>query len=453
MTVMIGAAASEPARPDVEPRQRSLLREAVFRRYWSAQTISFVGDQVSLLALPLLAVLVLDASPAQMGYLTAAGLAPNLIFSLHAGIWVDRRRQRRHVMIATDVGRALLIASIPMAYALGGLTLWQLYAVAFLTGALSTLFEVANSAMFAAVVPHARLVQGASLINGSRAMSYVVGPSVGGVLVQVFTAPIALLVDALSYVASALQLGRIAPAEPPPETVRGGQITAGLRFLAQSRILWTALVAVATVNFFNYMFAALVIFYITVELHVSAGLLGAIFGAASVGALIGSVVTGRLAKAIGIGPSYVVGLVAFPAPLLLVPLAGEGNEVVAHGGPRPAVLVLLFLAEFLSGLGVMVLDISGGAISAALIPQRLRARVAGTARTLNYGVRPLGALTGGGLGTLIGVRPTLWIATAGALLGVLWLIGSPLVRVRSLPEVNPRETNLPETNESVEVVP
>ena len=402
----------------------ALLRERSFRRYWSAQTISFVGDQVSFLAMPLLAVLVLHASPAQMGYLTAAGLAPNLLFSLYAGVWVDRRRQRRHVMIAADVGRAALVASIPVAYGLGVLTLGQLYVVAFLAGTLSTLFEVANSSLFVSLVPRDRLVQANSLVSGSRAMSFVAGPSLGGLLVQALTAPVALVVDAVSYLASAVQLGRVAPAEAAPQSRRPGDFTAGLRFLAASRLMWTNLVAAATVNFFNFMFWALVILYITVDLGISAGLLGVVIGAGAVGALIGSVVTGRLTRAIGLGPSYVVGLLAFPAPLLLVPLAG---------GPRPAVLALLFLAEFFSGLGVMVLDISAGTIQAGLIPHQLRARVSGASRTLNYGVRPLGALAGGALGSLIGVRQTLWVATAGALLGVAWLVGSPILKLRTLP--------------------
>jgi MFS family permease len=416
--------ATDTVETQAEPH-RSLLRGRPFRRYWTAQTVSFFGDEVSTLALPLLAVLVLGASPAEMGYLTAARLAPNLFFSLYAGVWVDRQRHRRYVMIATDLGRALLIVSIPVVYAFGGLTLWQLYLVAFLAGTLSTLFEVANSSVFVSLVPRERFVDANSLINGSRALSYVAGPSLGGLLVQVLTAPAALLVDAASYLASAFQLARVAPAEPPPETQRAGQLTAGLRFLAGSRVLWTALAAAATVNFFNYMFSALVVLYATVHLGLSAGLLGAVIGAGAVGALLGSVLTGRIVRLIGIGPSYVVGLVAFPAPLLLVPLAG---------GPRPVVLLLLFLAEFLAGLGVMVLDIAAGSLQAALIPARLRARVSGATRTLNYGIRPVGALAGGALATLIGVRPTLWIATAGALLGVVWLIGSPLARLRTLPE-------------------
>jgi MFS family permease len=414
------------------PASPALLRETKFRRYWSAQTISLVGDQVSLLALPLLAALVLDASPAQMGYLTAAGLIPNLIFSLYAGVWVDRRRHRRHVMIATDIGRGVLLASIPVAYAFGTLTIGHLYAVAFAIGTLSIFFEVANMTLFVSLVPREGYVKAASLLNGSRAMSFVVGPSAAGWLVQLLSAPAALIVDAVSYLVSGLFLSTIKPVEPEPETERKGQLSAGLRFLWGNTTLRSMLVAVATVNFFNYMFSALVILFITVDLGVSPGLLGVVFGVASVGALLGSVITGRVTRGIGIGRAYVVGAIIFTAPLLLVPLA--------HG-PMTVVLGMLFISEFASGLGVMLLDISAGAIQAAIIPNEMRARVAGAHRTVNYGIRPIGALAGGAVGTLIGVRPTLWIATAGALLAVLLLARSPLLRMRDLPS-RPDETGV-----------
>jgi predicted MFS family arabinose efflux permease len=141
--------------------------------------------------------------------------------------------------------------------------------------------------------------------------------------------------------------------------------------------------------------------------------------------VIGSLVTGRLGRRIGIGPAFLLGCVLFPAPLVLVPLAD---------GPKPLVLSFLFLAEFGSGVGVMILDISAGAIFAALIPDRLRARVSGAYLTVNYGVRPLGSLAGGALGSTIGLRPTLWIATVGAIAGVLWLLPSPVARLQALPE-------------------
>jgi MFS family permease len=402
-----------------------LLREdGVFRRYWSAHTISLFGDQISMLAVPLVAVLALDASPTQMGYLTAAGWLPYLLFALHAGAWVDRRGRRRWTMIAADVGRAAVLVTVPLAYAADLLTLPHLYAVALVVGAFSVLFGVADTSLFVSIVARERYVEANSLLNGSRAFSYVAGPSVAGGLVQVLTAPVALVVDAISFLGSAIFLGRIAPREVPSDP-EGGGVLVGLRWIAQSAVVRPSLLATATLNFFNFVFWALFVLYATRSLGVSPGTLGLVLGAGAVGGVVGSVVTTPLAQRIGIGPAFVVGCVVFPAPLLLVPLAG---------GSDPVVLALLFLAEFGSGLGVMILDISAGSIFAAVIPHRLRSRVSGAYTFANYGVRVVGSLAGGVLGSAIGLRPTLWIATAGALAGVLFLLPSPVPRLRTLPE-------------------
>ena len=404
----------------------ALLREnRDFRNVFAAHSVSLVGDQIALIALPLTAVLVLDADAAQMGYLTAAGLVPYLLFSLHAGAWVDRRGKRRRTMIASDLGRALLVATVPVAYAFDVLTIEQLLVTQFLVGSLAVLFAVADTVLFISVVRRERYVEGQSLLNGSRAFSYVAGPTVGGLLVQALSAPVALVLDAWSYVCSAFFLGRIDPVEPPTEEAERGHVVAGLRFIRDSRIMRASLLATATVNFFNFVFFALFVLYVTRELEIAPGTLGLILGAGAIGGVIGSIVTGPIGRRIGIGPAYVVGCIGFPLPLVLVPLAE---------GPRWLVVAMLFLAEFASGIGVMMIDISAGAIFAALIPPRLRARVSGAYSFVNYGVRPLGSLVGGALGTAIGLRPTLWIGTVGALLGVLWLLPSPIPRLRDLPE-------------------
>lgn len=403
-----------------------LLRENVpFRRFWVAQTVSLVGDQITLIALPLVAVLALDATPAQMGYLFAAELAPNLLFSLHAGAWVDRRGRRRQLMIATDLVRAAAIASIPLAYVLDALTFPHLLAVGFVMGTMAVLFQVSYSSLFVALLQRDEYVAGGSLLHGTRAFSYVAGPSAGGLLVQLLSAPVTLVADAVSYLVSAVFLRRVDAAEPATEEPGRGHVIAGVRWIAGSPIVRTALGATATINFFNFVFFSLFILYATRELDVSPGTLGLVLGAGAVGGVLGSVVTGAVGRRIGIGPAFAVGCVVFPAPLLLVPLAD---------GPKWVVLACLFAAEFGSGLGVMLLDISAGAIAAAVVPDRLRSRVSGAYMVVNYGVRPLGALVGGALGTWIGVRPTLWLATAGALLGVLWLLPSPILRLRELPE-------------------
>jgi MFS family permease len=417
-------AAVAPA-PQRLMRLPTALREREFRRFWTGETISLFGDQITLLALPLVGVLALDASPAQMGYLGAASLFPGLLFSLHAGAWVDRRGKRRQTMIATALGRSVLLATIPLAYWFDVLTLAQLYVVSFLVGTLSVVFFVSYSTLFVSLVPRERYLEASSLLNGSRAFSYIAGPSVGGLLVQAFSAAGALVVDSASFLASALALSTIDPVEPPIEKAERGHVKAGIRYIRHSAIVRSALLATATINFFNFVFWALFILYVTRSLDVTPGVLGLILGSASVGGLIGSVVTGRINRRIGAGPAFALGCVLFPVPLVLVPLAG-GSDLTIYA--------CLFAAEFLSGFGVMVLDITAASINAALIPDRLRARVSGAYMLVNYGVRPLGSLLGGALGTWIGLRETLWIGAVGAMLGVIWLLPSPLLRMRELPE-------------------
>jgi MFS family permease len=406
----------------------TLLRDVAFRRFWIGQSVSLVGDQVSLFAVPLTAVLVLHANATQMGLLTAAGLLPSLLFSLAAGAAVDRHGRRRRIMLATDLGRALLMVTIPVSYLLGRLGLPQLYAVTFAVGTLDVLFFVAYTALFVSVVPRDRYVEGESLLNGSRAMSVIVGQSGAGLLVTVFSAPGALVLDALTFLVSALMLARIRPVEPPAAEPGQGQLVAGVRFIAGSGIVRSALGATATVNFFTFVLNAIVILYATRSLHVRPAVLGLVLGVGAVGAVLGSLVTGRVTRRVGIGPTFIAGCVLYPAPLALIPAAG---------GPRTLVLACLFAAEFGSGIGVMLLDIAGGAIFAGVIPHEVRSRVSGAYRTVNYGVRPLGAVTGGLLGSAIGLRPTLWLAVAGAVTCALWLVRSPLPALRELEPTPP----------------
>jgi hypothetical protein len=260
-----------------------MLRERFFRRYWAGQTISMFGDQISGIVLPLVGVLTLHTGPAQMGILAGLEWLPSLLFGMHAGVWADRFGHRRQLMIAADLGRAALLASVPVCYAAGVLTLAQLYAVAFATGTLSILFVVCDPAMFVALVPEEKYVDGQSLVYGSRALSFVAGPSVGGVLVQWLTAPFAVVADALSFLGSAWFLSRIRPAEPPKSGPEHGGLLAGARFIRRSAIVRASLAAVATINFFNFMFFALMVLYAVRYLHIRPGELGVLLGAGAVG--------------------------------------------------------------------------------------------------------------------------------------------------------------------------
>ena len=407
-----------------------LRRVPDFRRLWIGQTISVFGDEVSQIGLPLVAVLTLGADAAQMGYLTSVGLLPHLLFSMPAGIWLDRVQRRRRLMIWADYGRAALIATIPIAYVLGVLSMAQLYVVGFLSGCLTVVFDVSWNTVFVAVVRRVRFVDAMSLLNGSRSMAYVAGPTVGGVLVQVLSAPFAMLADAVSFLGSALFLRRVQSPEPPIEPEAGGlreQILAGLAFILGDAIMRPTLLAVATINLFTFGFHALFILYATTILLVEPGLLGLALGAGAVGGLIGAVVAARIGRRIGLGPAYALGCLLFPLPLVLIPIADASM-------PMPLILGLLFASEFGAGFGVMILDINVGAIMSARTPDRIRSRSSGAFRFINYGVRPIGALVGGLLGAAIGVRETLFIASIGATLGVLWLVGSRVLRLHHLPE-------------------
>jgi predicted MFS family arabinose efflux permease len=293
-------------------------------------------------------------------------------------------------------------------------------------GTMTVFFHVSYSSLFVALVERDDYVVANSWLAGSRAFSFVAGPSVGGILVQLLKAPFTLLVDAVSYLFSASILASIAPEEPETEVAEKGHVVAGVRYLVASPVMRSSLMATATINLFNFVFHALFILYAVRELHVRPATLGIVLGAGAVGGLIGSFATSRLGRSIGIGPTYVLGCILFPVPLILVPLAG---------GPYWLILAMLFLAEFGSGLGVMVLDISAASIFAALVPHRLRSRVSGAYMVVNMGVRPVGSLIGGFLGTAIGLQTTLWIGVLGALAGFLFLLPSPIPQMRELPEL------------------
>ncbi|HLX33080.1 MAG TPA: MFS transporter [Gaiellaceae bacterium] len=403
-----------------------LLRENVnFRRYFVGQSVSLLGDQITAIALPLTAVLALHASAGQMGALTTAYLLPNLFFSLHAGVWVDRRGRRRQTMLVADVARGLLTATIPIAYALGDLTWTQLYVVAFLLGSFSVVFMVAVGSFFQTIVPREDYVAAHSLINGTRGASFLVGNSLGGTLVQVLRGPYALAADAASFFWSSLFLGRVDVEEPPGASRESGGVWAGIQWIRGNAIIRAELLGVATLNLFNFMFFALFVLYTTRFLHVRPATLGLVLGVAAVGTLGTSYFAGAIARKIGLGPAFLLGCFGFPAPLILIPAAG---------GPYWLVLLFLFVAELLSGIGLMLLDILAGAMMAGTIPMAVRARVSGGFQVVNYGVRPVGTALGGLLGATIGVHTTLWIATVGALSGMAFLLPSPIRKLRDVPD-------------------
>ena len=398
-----------------------------FRNYFFGQSVSMLGDQITAIALPLTAIIALDATPGQMGALTTVYLLPNLLFSLHAGVWVDHSGRRRLVMLVTDVARALLMLTIPIAFAFHELTWPQLYVVSFLLGTANVFFYVSYGGFFQTIVEREDFIDANTLLNGSRGFSFLGGTSLGGALVQLLHGPYALALDAGTFLWSALFMGRIDAKDPPGAPRESGGLSTGLRWIRHNPVMRAELLGVATINFFNFIYWALFLLYASRYLEVSPATIGVVIGVAAAGTLVASALTGPIARAIGVGPAFLVGCFLFPAPLLLVPLAPPG-------GPHWLVIAFLFTAEFVSGLGLMLLDILAGALQAGLVPPPIRSRVGGAFMVVNYGVRPLGTTLAGILGTTIGVHNTIWVGAGGALLGMAFLLPSPIRQIKDVPE-------------------
>lgn len=383
---------------------------------------------MTFLALPLTAVLTVDATPGEMGLLTAMSSLPPLLFGLPAGVAVDRRR-RRPLIVMSDVGRAGVLTTIPAAWLLGILTIEWLYVVAFLTGALSLIAGLAHGALLPVIVPREQLVDANGKMALTATAAEVAGPTLASSLVQFFTAPVAIAADAVSYLVSALMLSRLRTKEDIgqgpgtrrrywPDMVQGVRLALGeerLRALAGTRVL---------LNFFNAMLEAVFVLYIVQELGLAVGLIGIIFSIGGIGFLAGAVIPARLADRIGVGASMVLGLATLALSDLIVPLAA-GAPVVVMG--------LLVGAQFFFGIGLTVFNVNGASLRQAIVPQEFLGRVGATVRVLAEGMTPLGAIVGGFLGSTIGLRETLILAACGELLAAAWLWFSPVRRVRELP--------------------
>ncbi|WP_248962938.1 MFS transporter [Sphaerisporangium perillae] len=411
----------------------SLWRDRRFRRFWAGQSISQFGDRISELVLPLIAVGTLHASANQVAWLTALIWTPNLLAAL-LGAWVDHRVHKRRLMVLADLARASVLLTIPAAYLLGTVTIGHLYAVALVIGAGAVLFNTAYPPFFAHLVPRSSYVDANSKLSASRSASYVAGPAIGGALVQAITAPLTIITDALSFLASAVLIGRIPMDEPrAADDVaalsllrRAGK---GLAFVVRHPVLRAGLGCAATVNFFTFVSGSgLTVLFASRVLGLSAATIGLAFGVGAFGALLGAVIAPKVSRRVGVGRSIAVGAVLFPAPIAIA-AAADGPVWVRAGA--------LAAAEFLSGIGVMLFDVNLNSLQTAVIPDGMRSRVAGAFSMINYGVRPVGAVVGGLLGTFLGLRTTLIVAAVGGALSLLWLLPSPIPRIHSLATLRP----------------
>lgn len=394
-------------------RRPEILRDSNFRRFYVGQLVSLLGDQASVLAIPLTAVLVLDAGPMQLGILTAVGILPSLFFSLWAGAVIDRRGRRRQTMLTADVIRAIAILSLPVAYLAGHLTGTHLYVVAFVVGTFDVAFAVAYQALLVAMVPRKDYLAANSLLNGTRSLAEVVGLALGGALISLLTAPVALVLNAVSFVVSGTQLVRIHPAEPPGDTSTSGGVAGGMTWIRGSPVVRTLLLWTGTTNLFAFIGNALLVLYASQTLELSPTIIGLVFGAGAVGGVIGAATCSRVERRVGLGRAVLIAAFILPAAMLLYP-AARGNTLTAA--------LLLGAGEFLAAMAALWLDISIGAVFAQQIPDQLRSRVAGASRTINHGIRPLGALLGGFLGAHLGLRNALVISAVGAFGGALLLL-------------------------------
>jgi MFS family permease len=405
----------------------SLWRNRGFRSLWLGETISQFGDRITELALPLIAVTMLAATPAQVGLLTALVWLPNLL-GLFVGAWVDRRTHKRRLLVAADLGRAAVLLSLPVAYLLDIVTLSQLYAVALLTGAGAVLFGMAYQSFFVALVPESEYLDANSNLSLSRAASFVAGPAIGGGLIQALTAPVAVVADAVSFLGSALLIGRIPVSETAPVPDGSSMVRLvreGFALVLRHPVLRAALGCTTTVNFFSFIANALLVLFASRELHLSAGAIGLALGIGAFGAVAGAALAPRVSRLTGLGRTAIVGAALFPLPIAAVPLAA---------GSTWTKVAVLAGAELLSSVGVMLMDINLNSLITKVTPEGARGRRAGAYTAVNYGIRPLGALAGGWLGTAIGLRPTLVIAGFGGALAAVWLIASPVRHIAALDE-------------------
>jgi predicted MFS family arabinose efflux permease len=406
-----------------------LWRHPDFLKLWAGETVSQFGSQVTQLAVPSVAILILHAGPFQVGLLSALEFLAFPTLGLVAGVYADRLT-RRPIMIACDLGRLLALGSIPLAFALGNLTLAQLYAVALLAGIGTVFFDVAYQSYLPALVDRPNLIEGNTKLEVTGSAAQITGPAVAGFLIQWIGGAWAVLVDALSFAVSALALGLITKPEPRPQP---GTATGQTGFLAEMRegievvfknpYLWRIAGCTATSNLgSNMVFGAVFLIFAYRELHLTAGVVGVIFAIGSCGWLAGAFLAAWSARTIGLGPTLAVSTLISGLGTMATPLASLGAPVV-----------VLSLLGFINLTTIPIYNINQVSLRQAITPDRVQGRMNATMRTIVWGTIPVGALLGGILGTTIGVVETIIIGGLVSALAALWILLGPVVRLKEQP--------------------
>jgi Transmembrane secretion effector len=406
-----------------------LWRHPDFLKLWLGETVSQFGSQVTLLAMPTVAILVLHAGPFQVGILSALEFLAFPTLGLVAGVYADRLR-RRPIMIVCDLGRMLVLGSIPVAFLINALTLEQLYIVALLTGIFTVFFDVSYQSYLPALVDRLNLLEGNTKLEISRSAAQVSGPAVAGVLIQLIGGARAVALDALSFLVSAVALSAIRQPEPQPRpsTASGAtgfipEIKEGLEVVFKSPILWRIAGCTATSNLGSSMvFGAVLLIFMYRDLHLSAAVVGIIFAIGSGGGLLGALLASGISRTVGLGPTLGITTVLDGLALLLTPLALLGAPVI-----------VLSATGLIAGLCVPVYNINQVSLRQAITPDRVQGRMNATMRTIVWGTFPLGGVLGGALGSTIGVVQTIILGGLVSTVAALWIFLGPVIRLKEQP--------------------
>jgi MFS family permease len=406
------------------PSPSLLRRHPDFRLLLIGETASELGSAVSLVALPLVAVLALHASTFQVATLSAVGTVGWPVIGLPVGVWVDRWA-RRPVLILTDLGRGFALATVPAAAALGVLSLVQLYVVALMTGVLGIFFSVAYSAYLPSLIDSRDLIEGNGALAASGSAANIIGPALGGVLVQVIGAVFAVLADVVSFGISCAAVLAIRTRETrAPSTGRSmrHELGDGVRFLRRHQILRAYIAAAGTFNLFLTGIDALVVVFLIRVIHVQSLTVGLVLAVGSIGGLVGALLATRMIRRLGDARAMLIAATVGPVSILLVPLTHRG-----------AGLTYFCIGMFVATASIAVFNVVGGTYRAQESPPQIMGRVVAASRMVTWGVMPLGAISAGWIAAAVGLRPALWILGAGSALTPSWLLLAGIARSRTLP--------------------
>jgi len=406
----------------------SLWRDRNFLTMWSGQALSQFGAQVVELAIPVLAVLLLHATEAQVGYLNAAATAAFLVVGLPAGAWIDRMRKRR-VMIVADGIRAVALAAIPLLHLWGYLEMWHLYLVALVVGVATVFFDVSYQSIVPSLVGDERIAEANGKLESTNQLAGLAGPAFGGWLIGILSAPLAVAATAVTYLASLASLAFTRDHEqlrPPADRAPLlTEIAEGLRWVLGHALLRRIVATTAISNFFSTIVFTLLPIYVLRILGFSPELMGLLFSLGAVGGLLGAALAGRISARLGEARAIPLSAIAFSIATVPLPLAALL--------PTSAAAVVLAAQWVTMSFAVVLYNITQVTFRQRITPGRLLGRMNASIRFCVWGVMPLAALAAGALGTALGTVPTIWIATAGALLSALPVVIGPFWKLRTLP--------------------